>query len=220
MSIFSFQATKPLPGIEAGMGTYKQRAHYERASVFGDYKAPPLLPGDSPYRKYVGTGLGLKLRMHPLAAALCRKQLETLDERNAAIKAQVRRLNDRLTALPGILEPVCRKDCDRVYYSSNVVFFDEAKAGFSRSAALKALQAEGVRASAGDYPCQHKYAVYSEPGWWHHPPKVPAALPGSEQVNARAMNLPLFTRDVPELVDQYVRAFEKVWAHRQQLAKA
>ena len=30
--------------------------------------------------------------------------------------------------------------------------------------------------------------------------------------------LPFFTSEVPELCDQYVRAFEKVWAQRKELA--
>ncbi len=91
MGIYSFQATKPLPGIEGGMGVYQRREDYERATVLGHYEAvsgnaPASAAGvaaDSPYRKYDGTGLGMKLRMHPLAAVLILKQLETLDSRNA-----------------------------------------------------------------------------------------------------------------------------------------
>ena len=45
------------------------------------------------------------------------------------------------------------------------------------------------------------------------------SAPGAEEVNRRGISLPYFTKDVPELVDQYVAAFEKVWAHRAQLAK-
>ena len=39
MGIYSFQATKPLPGIEGGMGVYQNRPDYERATVLGDYEA-------------------------------------------------------------------------------------------------------------------------------------------------------------------------------------
>jgi hypothetical protein len=42
-------------------------------------------------------------------------------------------------------------------------------------------------------------------------------MPGCEEVRRTAIQLPYFTCDAPELVDQYVRAFEKVWAHRKQL---
>ena len=34
-----------------------------------------------------------------------------------------------------------------------------------------------------------------------------------------AVNLPLFHDNVEELVDQYAAAFEKVWAHKDELAK-
>jgi hypothetical protein len=45
-------------------------------------------------------------------------------------------------------------------------------------------------------------------------------FPGAEEVDRCGLSLPYFTKDVPELVDQYIRAFEKVWAHRTELAKA
>jgi hypothetical protein len=34
------------------------------------------------------------------------------------------------------------------------------------------------------------------------------------------MTMPLFYEDVPDLVEQYVKAFEKVWAHKAELSKA
>ncbi|MBN1393603.1 MAG: aminotransferase class I/II-fold pyridoxal phosphate-dependent enzyme [Pirellulales bacterium] len=227
MGIFSYQATKPLPGIEGGMGTYQNREDYERATVLGHYEAvsgnAPAsgnsgIAPDSPYRKYEGTGLGMKLRMHPLAAALILKQLEKLDEQNRIINSQVRKINDRICQLPGLSEPVCREDQERVYYSGNLIFFDEAKAGISRATAVRALQAEGVGLSVWEYPENHKYALYSEPKWWHHPIDVPKVLPGCEEVNSRAINLALFRQEAPEMVDQYIAAFEKVWAHRKELA--
>jgi dTDP-4-amino-4,6-dideoxygalactose transaminase len=214
MGIYSFQSTKPLPGIEGGMGVYQKRADYERATILGHYEA-----ANSPYQAYYGTGLGLKLRMHPLAATLILQRLENIDERNADTRCQVRKLNDRICQLPGLSEPVCRPDQERVYYSTNMLFFDEAKAGMSRAAVVKALAAEGVSIGAGDYPENHKCKIYSEPQWWHHPVNVPKVLHGCQQVNARALNVGLFHQKAPELLEQYAEAFEKVWAHRESIAK-
>ena len=126
----------------------------------------------------------MKLRMHPLAAVLILKQMETLDARNAMINRQVRQINDRICQLPGLSEPVCRSDQQRVYYSTNMLFIDEAKAGMSRATLIKALQAEGVSASSGSYPENHKYTIYREPQWWHHAPDVPNVLAGCQEVNA------------------------------------
>ncbi|MBI4578321.1 MAG: DegT/DnrJ/EryC1/StrS family aminotransferase [Planctomycetes bacterium] len=219
MSITSFQATKPLPGIEGGMGIYQKREHYERAATLGHYDVPRSFPADSPYRKYAVSGLGLKLRMHPVCAALARVQLKGLERRTAEGVAQTRSLNDRLIELPGLYEQKSRTDGKRLYYAQNTMFIDEAQAGMTREAVVKALQAEGVRARAYTYPLQHKLALYAEAQWWHHKPTIPE-LPGSEQANATAISLPYFTKAVPEVVEQYVKAFEKIWSHRKELARA
>jgi len=217
MAIFSYQMSKPLPAIEGGMGMYQNAEDYGRASAFGDYQMKGA-PKDNPYMKYVGSGLGLKFRMHPMAAALARCQLQGLDERNAAGAAQVRRLNSALTALPGLYEQSSgRKDIKRLHYAWNMLFIDEAEAGMTREKAVAALKAEGVNASAHYYTLQHELPVYAEDEWWHHKPVIPD-LPGSRQANATGIALPYFTKDVPELVEQYIKAFEKVWAHRAELA--
>jgi len=218
MGIFSFQGTKPLPAIEGGMGMYQQAADYERATTFGHYSVPSSFPDSSAYAKYNGTGLGVKFRMHPFSAALAQCQLRGLDDRNAAGAAQVRQLNDRILHLPGLYEQTSgRQDMKRIYYAWNMLFINEKEAGMSRNACVKALAAEGVRTSAFSYRLQHKCPLYAESGWWHHKPVIPE-LPGSEQANATAIPLPYFTSDVPELVEQYVKAFKKVWAHRRDLA--
>jgi perosamine synthetase len=218
MAIFSYQMSKPLPALEGGMGMYQRRDDFERATSFGHSDVPGGFLDGSAYRKYAGTGLGMKLRMHPLAAALARTELRKLANRNAAGVVQVRRLNDRLAQLPGLSEPRARSDMKRLYYASNILFLEEAKAGISRPMLIKALQAEGVRATAHSYPLQHRFALYQEEQWWHHLPHI-SELPGSEQANRTAVALPYFTSTVPELLDQYTKAFEKVWAHRSQLAQ-
>jgi perosamine synthetase len=217
MGIFSYQASKPMPAIEGGMGMYQQQDDYERATTFGHAGLPRTFPKDSKYAKYNGTGLGVKFRIHPFAAALARCQLHGLEQRTAAGAKQVRSLNDRILQLPGLYEQTTgRTDMVRLHYAANMLFIDEAEAGMSRAACVKALQAEGVRAGAYSYRLQHKCDLYAEADWWHHKPVIPE-LPGSEQANTTAIRLPYFTTEAPELVDQYAKAFEKVWAHRKEL---
>lgn len=217
MAIFSFQMSKPLPGIEGGMGVYKTQEYHDRATIFGHYDTPGI-PEDSLYKKYHGTGLGTKTRMHPIAAEITRCQLKKLPAQVAAGVTQTRRLNDALTQLPGLYEQTSgRKDVQRLYYEWNMLFIDEKEAGVSRDAVVDALKAEGVRADALSYRLQHKQPIYTEPEWWHHLPEIPD-LPGSEQANATSIALPYFCREAPELVEGYIKAFEKVWAHRKDLA--
>lgn len=220
MACFSFQASKPLPAIEGGMGNYQDREDYERAATLGHYECPPTFASDSKYAKYSGTGLGLKLRMHPMAAALARCQLKKLAKRNADGNAQTRRLNARLTQLPGLYEQQNRPDVERVFYLQNRFLLNETEAGMSRTACLKALKAEGVSVGAAGAQFQCNHPAYHEAQWWHHLPVIAERYPGAEEVNRCGLSLPYFTKDVPELVDQYIRAFEKVWAHRKELGKA
>ena len=217
MAIFSYQMSKPLPGIEGGMGLYSTQEYHDRATIFGHYDTPGI-PADSAYKKYHGTGLGTKTRMHPLAAKLIRLQMRDLKERVAAGVAQTRRLNDVLTQLPGLYEQTSgRSDVERLYYEWNMLFIDEKEAGVSRQAVVDALRAEGVRADALAYRLQHEQPLYKEAEWWHHLPTI-TELPGSTAANATSIALPYFTTDAPEMVEGYIKAFEKVWAHRKELA--
>jgi len=218
MAAFSLQASKPLPAIEGGVGMYKTREYFERAAAFGHYEDPGTFPKESPVHAYAGTGYGQKYRMHPLAAALVRMQLKELDATNATVMKNVRALNDRLTQLPGITEPRCRSDQQRVYYCGNMLFVDFKTLGFSRAALVNALRAEGVDVGFWDYPLQHKMKIYAEAKWWHHAPVIPDNMPGGDFVNANHLMLPLFYGDAEEVNAQYVKAFEKVWAHRKALS--
>jgi len=225
MACYSFQATKPLPAIEGGMGNYKEKEDYDRATMLGHYEFASRLGDNSNYRKYI-YGLGMKLRMHPVAAALGTCQLEKLDKRNAILKAQVRKLNDVITKFPGIYEQQNRNDVNRVYYGPNRLYFNEKEAGFSREMFLKALNAEGVQArtSSAQFLAKSsaqflaKNPLYHEAEWWHHMPLIADNFPGVEDRERRGFLVPYFTKEMPELTEQYIKAFQKVWAHRKSLA--
>jgi perosamine synthetase len=218
LAIFSFQASKVLPTVEGGMGMYHNRLHYERATAYGEYTAPEKFPADSPVHRYAGTGFGQKYRMHPFSAALGRMQLRTFEATSALAERNVRRLNDALIQLTGLSEPRLRPDVKRAYYNANMLLLDSAKAGFSRDALVKALKAEGVHVSTWVYPEQHKLTIYSEPQWWHHPPVIPTSMPGNDYINGQHIFLPLIHGEADDLIDQYTKAFQKIWAHRSELA--
>jgi dTDP-4-amino-4,6-dideoxygalactose transaminase len=141
-----------------------------------------------------------------------------LDKRNAILKAQVRKLNDVITHFPGIYEQENRKDVDRVYYGPNRLYLNEKEAGVSRDAFLKALTAEGVQARTSGAQFLAKNPLYHEAEWWHHMPIIAARYPGVEDREKRGFLVPFFTKEMPELTDQYIKAFQKVWAHRKSLA--
>lgn len=217
MAGFSFQATKPLPAIEGGVGMYKDQGDYERAVTYGNYDLPNSFPEDSPYRKYQGTAFGSKLRIHPISAILAKIQVGELDKNNEVRTRQVRELNDRLTQLPGLTEPYNRSDVQRVYYSKNLMFIDEAKAGVSREKLVEALSAEGVDVLVYTWTLLHTYPIFGESKYWRHMPVLCDKVPGCDEANRKAIQLPLWTTDQPELLEQYAAAFEKVWANRKSI---
>ncbi len=216
---FSCQGSKVLPAMEGGIANYENREFYERAATFGHYECPGKFPKDSRYKKY-GTGLGMKLRIHPLGAALARCQLRRLDQQTELEREQNHSLNSRLCQLPGISEPTIPPGVKRVYWRWNNLSINPAAAGMSRDTAIKALKAEGVAVGTLNYSVSHRDTVFNEPEWWHHAPVIPERLPGLDEALANGISLPRFTEPVPELIDQYVAAFEKVWAHRAELGKS
>ena len=216
MAIYSYQLSKVMPSVEGGMGMYKTREFYERAAAFGHYEDPGKFPADSPVRAYEGTGFGQKYRMHPMAAAICLGR-SLLDQN--AMPSPARRQDFTALTLSGASPRPPPASCqERAYYSGNMLLIDFAKAGAPREAILKALKAEGVDASFWDYPEQHKLKIYSEAKWWHHPPVIPASMPGNAWVNANHLFVRCQYGEAPDLIEQYARAFEKVWAHRRELA--
>ena len=221
MAGFSLQGTKPLPAIEGGIAMYKNQRDYERATTYGNYDLPNSFPEDSPYRKYQGTAFGSKLRIHPASAILARIQLEDLEARNKAGCAQIRRLNDRIAQLPGLTEQYAEPNMERVYYSKNPMFIDEEKAGMSRETAVEALKAEGVDVNTSSWTLLHTYPIFAEEEWWRHMPLLcdNDSIPGCHEANRKLIQLPYFTSAQPELIEQYTKAFEKVWAHRDKLGK-
>ena len=57
MGIYSFQASKPLPGIEGGMGVYQKREDFERAAAFGHYEVcGQYIPGSPNAARYALQG--------------------------------------------------------------------------------------------------------------------------------------------------------------------
>jgi dTDP-4-amino-4,6-dideoxygalactose transaminase len=219
MGIYSYQTSKVMPSVEGGMGMYQTREYFERAAAYGHYEDPVKFPKDSPVHAYEGTGFGQKYRMHPLAAAIARQQLKRLDGLNELVAKNVKAMNQPLIELEAITEPRCRPDQKRVYYNGNLVLIDFQKLGVSRDAIVKALKAEGVQAAFWDYPEQHKLKIYSESKWWHHTPQIPEAMPGNAYVNGNHIFLPTFYGEADDIIAQYVKAFQKVWSHRNEVAK-
>jgi len=92
---------------------------------------------------YYLTGLGLKLRAHPLAVALALQQLEILPDVLAAKRMFASLYTQAFGSIPFLNSPDVSPSASPSWYAYNLRFDAEA-AGCSREEFVEALQAEGL----------------------------------------------------------------------------
>ncbi|WP_277039584.1 DegT/DnrJ/EryC1/StrS family aminotransferase [Actinacidiphila oryziradicis] len=78
---FSLNGPKPLSAGEGGLVATDDTELYYRVLLHGQYnkRCRNEIPADHRLAPYAVTGMGLKLRIHPLAAALAHTQLPRLE---------------------------------------------------------------------------------------------------------------------------------------------
>jgi perosamine synthetase len=163
--------------------------------------------------------LGFNFRLGELEAAIGLEQLKKLDALTAPRQAIASELTERLAPLPGLLVPVVKPARTHVYYIY-VMRIDEAAAGITRRQAVRALAAEGVDCFEGY--CRPLYLQPLYAADW--PGKngrqyAPGLCPVTERLYSRELffHSYLYEALAGRWIDGVVRAFEKVWAAREQL---
>lgn len=222
---FSMQATKALPGGEAGIAVTNNAELFDRMLTLSHYGG--RVERDSLTDRYVRfafTGFGPKYRVHPLAAAIAQGQLKHLDEHIEARRQNLEYLTDGLSGIPGITPPYTAAYVTRgAWYGYRLLYDQEQMGGVSKERFMAALRAEGVEVDVERYRLLHFEPVYQGPEVAgtcpYPPPEVRARMctykegdfPVAEAIYSRLMSLPTFTyQPCWELLDQYAAAFRKV----------
>ncbi len=221
VSSFSLQTSKLMVGGEGGLFCTNRREYYERAVALGHYERIRSLR--KPWPRLAGTGFGFKYRIHPLAAAIARRQLRRLPATNArkgrncdrflGALAQMRSWN--IAPVPGRTK--------RVYYQNWIRFDPAAVPGVTKERVMEALLAEGAQVYDARYDLLHRQPLFQEPEHYRRggafpifeqvrrkPPFPTEECPVSEAVRATLVGVPTFPRGTKALVNQYIRAFGKV----------
>ena len=201
IGIFSFQASKNLPGGEGGMLVTDNKEYYYKAITLGHYRRAANLPEE--YSKYQHTCLGFKHRMSPLHAAIARVQFRTLDEKNKVRNSNIEKLLHVLDGLPGFHIYWPPEYIKRVYYENDVVYRGE-ETGVPMGKLIEMLKAEGAVVRQDRYPLLHQQPYFTERG------SNPDDLPVTREIREHVIALPTFPGDDGKLVDQYIDAFRKV----------
>ncbi len=144
-SAWSLQGQKIITGGEGGIITTNNEEIYYRALLLGHYnkRCVQEIPIGHPYAEFAITGMGLKLRAHPVAVAMAHEQLSHLSDWHVQKTKFAQYLSDRLRKLPGVLVPQVGSHEDPAWYAYILRFDSSQLNGLSVKKIYSAIKAEG-----------------------------------------------------------------------------
>lgn len=199
---------KILYGGEAGILLTNNRKFYERALLVSDFgprvENEMTLPETSLYKE---TGLGLKCRMHPLAAAILLYELDRLDDYIKNRKDRLDYLSRGIEKIHGLTPPQTRKQVTRGgYFSYRPFYHKELLKNLPLEDFLTLLRSEGMEVRKSNNPPLHLMPLFSN--YW--PNTRNPKLPNSEKFYKTTLSLPTFTKESYNFIDSYIAAFKKI----------
>lgn len=227
---WSLQGQKIITGGEGGIVLTDDPEIYARLNMAGQYnkRCKQEIPSEHWLQEFAVTGMGLKLRAHPLAIAMAMEQFGHLDGWLSEKRRYAALFNQRLSQLPGIRVPTLPEGADPAWYA--YVFHYQGLPGVSVDRFFQALQAEGAREA--DMPgstCPLNHLPLVQRPWELFPSyarrkrqtrryKV-GDFPAAELFFEGAIKLPVWVRPQDELmVESYIEAIEKVVLNSHQLS--
>lgn len=171
--------------------------------------------------------MGLKHRIHPLAAAIALDQLGHLDDYLTGRKHIATHIADRLDGLPGIVAPRPGPETRSSWYGMALQYRPEDLGGIPVERIHQALLAEGCRDidRPGSTCPLNQLELFQTPGtlFPDHAGEFayrPGEFPHAEHLHHHTLELPVWHRehDLP-LVDRYLDAIEKVIHHAHHLKR-
>jgi perosamine synthetase len=219
-SAFSMNGPKPLSAGEGGFLLTDDEEVYYRALAHGHYnkRCRDEIPRGHVLHRYAVTGMGLKHRIHPLAASIALDQLHHLDDRLTGRERIASLMCERLGGLPGIETPRSSPDTRPSWYGLILRYRGEQLGGLPLGRFVDALRAEGCAEvdRPGSTCPLNLLPLFQEPGrlfpelegrFAYHEGEFPRA----ESFHRNVLKLPVWNRrEDEELADGYVRGFQKV----------
>ena len=225
MGTFSFQSSKNLNSGEGGIILTNDDQLAERCRSIHNCGR---MEGGPWYEHHVISG---NYRLGEFQGALLNAQFDRLDEQVNTREENGKYLAARLEKIPGVFTQARGNDCRRHGYHLFTFRIDPDVLGVSRDAMVEALSAEGIPACAGYMLPLHRQPLFENlafgpyTGYRSVRPELDyrkTAYPNSETIcdvqgGWLEQNLLLGTRND---MDDIAEAFEKVYEHRDELAKA
>jgi dTDP-4-amino-4,6-dideoxygalactose transaminase len=222
IAAFSFQSSKNLTAGEGGIITTNDGA---LADACRSIHNCGRVPDGVWYEHHVVSG---NYRLGEFQGAVLNCQLDRLEEQSETRERNGRRLVSRLAALPGLRPQKRPPECTRHGYHLLMLRLESAEFGAPRAAVLDALRAEGIPCSAG-----YGYSLPDQPLFRNKAfgPYLPQAAARLDYRTSRCPNSDTICREQglwlgqnlllgsDEDMDDIARAFEKVYAHRDELSQ-
>ncbi len=228
---FSMNGPKPLSSGEGGFVLTDDDEVFYRLLLHGHYnkRCRSEIPSNHPLARFAVTGMGLKHRIHPLAAALGLQQLPQLDTYLDGRAAMARYLCEQLGGLPGIAAPKLADDVRASWYGLPLIYAEDELDELPVERFHQALLAEGLHEvdRPGSTCPLNQLPLFQdpEPLFPHHPAAgtiryQAGQFPIAEHIHHHTLKLPVWHReeDMP-LVRRYVEGFAKVVEHHHELER-
>ena len=174
VEVFSLSPTKVVVAGEGGLVATDREDVAEFVRIGRDYGNP----GD-----YNTRFVGLNARMSELHAAVALESLSDLDENLALRSAVADRYRTGLEAIPGVSCQVISAG-DTSAYKDFTITIDPAAFGGTRDDLRETLRAQGIDTRCYFDPPLHRQEAYAS--------VMNGALPRTEELASRVLNLPIF----------------------------
>lgn len=217
---FSMNGPKPLSAGEGGFVLTDDDEVYYRVLLHGHYnkRCRSELPPDHPRYRYATTGMGLKFRIHPLAASIALDQLGHLDDYLKGRAVIAAYLRERLSDLPAIVVPELPPGVRAAWYGLPLGYAADELDGVPVERFYEALRAEGCHEvdRPGSTCPLNLLPLFQEPGplfpeYRGRLSFSPGDFPKAEAIHHNTLKLPVWHREEDiALVDGYIAAFRKV----------
>jgi dTDP-4-amino-4,6-dideoxygalactose transaminase len=226
-SVFSLQAQKLVSGGEGGILLTDNEEIYYRALLLGHYnkRCKQEIPQSHPLFRYYVTGMGLKLRIHPIAAAIAYQQFNDLEKILTQKREFAIKIINELAKLPCIKTPEVLDNIEPSWYALPLQYEPEKLGGLTIEKFHEALLAEGcIEIDRPSSTCPLNYLTL-----FQHPeglfPSYKGKIsyrkgdfPKAENLHKNLLKIPVWYNPTDQyIVDLYIKAFKKIVENYEEL---
>lgn len=220
IAAWSLQGQKTVTGGEGGIILTDDKNLFNRALLQGHYNKRPkneIDKSDDLYKYYL-TGMGLKLRAHPLAIAIADEQFGHLNDFLRTRNEYAARITEALKKYPFIETPTIEDSTIKSWYAYGLQYIEKNAYGVTKKKFVDALHAEGLVEVdiPGSTGLLNALPLFIEPNKLLgrlYPNNLPLQkdFHVAEQYVEQFIKIPIWTfSDESNIVDKYIAGFKKV----------